>query len=201
MAGWKEIIFKGVSVADLDLTGIAQGDMLVAGATTFKFAPLTKGSSGDVLTAGASTVSWVAPTIYSPRSGTGQGSILLSGTTPFHYAELTKGADGKYLKAGASTISWETPSIAKLEDIGDVEAYTGEGGKVLAVNAGGTDVEWISAAAGDFKADGTVPMTGNLDFANHTAKDMKLHTTVPTTPADGHMYFDTAADKVKVYVA
>lgn len=153
MAGWEEVIFKGTSVSDLDLTGAAQGDILVAGATTFKF------------------------------------------------AVLTKGADGLFLKAGASTVSWAAPSIAKLEDITDVEAYTGNGGKVLAVNAGGTDVEWVDAGVGDFKADGSVPMTASLDFANNTAKDMKLHTTVPASPADGHIYFDTTADKVKIYVA
>jgi hypothetical protein len=153
MAGWKEVIFKGVSVSDLGMVGAAQGDILVAG------------------------------------------------STPFTFAVLTKGADGLFLKAGASTVSWAAPSIAKLEDITDVEAYTGNAGKVLAVNAGANDVEWISAAAGDFKADGSVPMTGDLDFDNHAAIDMKLHTTVPGVPADGHIYFDTAADKVKVYVA
>ena len=153
MAGWKEIIFKGISVADLGVIGVAQGDVLVAAAD------------------------------------------------PFTFEVLTKGADGKFLKAGASTVSWEDPTVAKLEDITDVEAYAGNGGKVLAVNAGADDVEWISAAAGDFKADGTVPMTGDLDFDNHAAIDMKLHTTVPTVPADGHIYFDSVADKVKVYVA
>lgn len=153
MAGWKEVIFKGVSVSDLGMVGAAQGDILVAG------------------------------------------------STPFTFAVLTKGADGLFLKAGASTVSWAAPSIAKLEDITDVEAYTGNAGKVLAVNAGANDVEWISAAAGDFKADGSVPMTGDLDFGSNAAKDMKLYTTVPGVPADGHIYFDTTADKVKVYVA
>ena len=153
MAGWKEVIFKGITVSDLGMIGAAQGDVLVAGAD------------------------------------------------PFTFAVLTKGADGKFLKAGASTVSWEDASVSKLSDIGDVEAYAGNGGKVLAVNAGANDVEWSSAGTGDFKADGTVPMTSNLDFGNNTAKDMKLHTTVPAAPADGHIYFDSVADKVKVYVA
>lgn len=153
MAGWKEVIFKGITVSNLGMIGVAQGDMLVAGGT------------------------------------------------PFTFAVLTKGASGKFLKAGASTVSWEDVSVAKLSDVGDVEAYAGNGGKVLAVNAGADDVEWISAAAGDFKADGTVPMTGDLDFDNNAAVDMKLHTTVPAVPADGHIYFDSVADIVKVYVA
>ena len=153
MAGWKEVIFKGITVSDLGMVGAAQGDMLVAAAD------------------------------------------------PFTFAVLTKGASGKFLKAGASAVSWEDATIAKLEDIGDVEAYTGNGDKVLAVNAGGTDVIWSSAGTGDFKADGTVAMTGNLDFNDNAAVDLKLYTTIPAAPADGHIYFDSVADKVKVYVA
>lgn len=153
MAGWKEIIFKGISVSDLGMVGVAEGD------------------------------------------------ILIAGSTPFTFAVLTKGTSGKFLKAGASTVSWEDASVAKLEDIGDVEAYTGNGDKVLTVNTGGTDVEWTVAGTGDFKADGTVAMTADLDFDDNCAIDLKLYTTVPTTPADGHIYFDSVADKVKVYVA
>jgi len=153
MAEWKEVIFKGTSVSDLGMVGVAEGDILVAG------------------------------------------------STPFTFAVLTKGASGKFLKSGASTVSWEDATIAKLEDIGDVEAYVGNGDKVLAVNAGGTDVIWSVAGTGDFKADGTVAMTGDLDFNDNAAKDMKLYATIPAVPADGHIYFDSVADKVKVYVA
>ena len=153
MAGWKEVIFKGITVSDLGMIGAAQGDMLVAGAD------------------------------------------------PFTFAVLTKGASGKFLKAGASTVSWEDPTIAKLEDIGDVEAYTGNGNKVLTVNAGGTDVEWTVAGTGDLKADGSVPLTADFDFNDHAGKDMKLYTTIPGVPGDGHIYLDTATDKVMVYIA
>jgi hypothetical protein len=146
MTGWEEVVFKGSSVSDLGLKGVAQGDVLVAGAT------------------------------------------------PFTFAVLTKGADGTFLKAGASTLSWAAPSIAKLEDITDVEAYAGNGGKVLAVNAGANDVEWISVAAGDFKADGTVPMTAPLRLKAN-AGEAGMGT------VDGSIFFDTTADKIKVYVA
>jgi hypothetical protein len=146
MAGWEEVVFKGSNVSDLGLVGVAQGDILVAGAT------------------------------------------------PFTFAVLTKGADGTFLKAGASTLEWAAPSIAKLEDITDVEAYAGNGGKVLAVNVGADDVEWISAGAGDFKADGTVPMTAPLRLVAN-AGESGMGT------VDGSMFYDTTADKVKVYVA
>lgn len=70
---------------------------------------------------------------------------------------------------------------------GDIIIGTGEGaaavlgigsaGQVLAVGGeGATGLEWTAAGGtGDFKADGTVPMTGDLDFAGNAAKDMKIH--------------------------
>lgn len=146
MTGWEEVVFKGSSVSDLGCKGVAQGDVLVAGAT------------------------------------------------PFTFAVLTKGADGTFLKAGASTLSWAAPSIAKLEDITDVEAYAGNGGKVLAVTAGADDVEWISASAGDFKADGTVPMTAPLRLLPNAGEG-------GMGTVDGSIFYDTTADKIKVYVA
>ena len=145
MAGWKEIIFKGITVSDLGMIGAAQGDILVAGAD------------------------------------------------PFTFAVLTKGASGKYLKAGASTVSWEDVTIAKLEDITDVEAYSGNANKVLAVNGAANDVEWV-AGGGDFKADGTVAMTAPLRLKTN-AGEAGMGT------VDGSIFYDTTADKVKVYVA
>ena len=60
MAGFKELFLKGGAIADLGLVGVAQGDILVAGATPFTFAKLAKGTDGQVLTAGAATLSWTA---------------------------------------------------------------------------------------------------------------------------------------------
>lgn len=110
MAAWKELVLKGGSIADLELLGAAQGDLLVAGSTPFTFAALTKGTNGHVLTAGASTLSWTA------------------------------------------------------------------------------------AGSGDFKADGTVAMTNALRLKSNAGEG-----TMVTT--DGAIFFDTTADKVKVYVA
>jgi len=110
MAGWEEVPFKGSSVSDLGLVGVAEGDILVAGSSPFTFAVLTKGTNGHVLTAGASTVSWT------------------------------------------------------------------------------------SAGTGDFKADGTVPMTAPLRLKVNDGE-----TGMGTV--DGSIFFDTTADKLKVYVA
>jgi len=76
---------------------------------------------------------------------------------------------------------------------GDLVVGTGSG--TLAKLAVGTDgqmpfadstqatgIRWDTApAGGDFKADGTVPMTGDLDFAGHAAKDMKVHNVADAT--------------------
>lgn len=164
MAGWKEVIFKSSTAADLGLVGAAQGNLLVADASSV-YVNFTAGASGKVLTSAgaAATPTWETPC---PKVALEEGSLLVSASTPFAYAELAHGTNGQVLQSGGH----------------------------------GAQPSW-TAGGGDFKADGTVPMTGNLDFANNAAKDMKLHTTVPGTPADGHIYFDTTADKVKVYVA
>jgi len=76
---------------------------------------------------------------------------------------------------------------------GDLLAGTGNG--ALAKLTVGTDgqmlfadsneaagVKWAAApAGGDFKADGTVAMTADLNFAGHSAKDMKVHNVADAT--------------------
>lgn len=45
-----------------------------------------------------------------------------------------------------------------------------------------TGVKWgVAGGTGDFKADGTVPMTGNLQFAGHEADNMVLDTVANET--------------------
>lgn len=75
----------------------------------------------------------------------------------------------------------------------------GANGKVLMADSGETTgIKWGDAATGDFKADGTVPMTGDLDFAGNDAKDMVIHTVADTdardalTPVVGKMVWVTA---------
>jgi hypothetical protein len=73
MAEWKRVVLKGDSIANLGLVGAAQGDLLVAGASPFTFAALTKGTDGQILTAGATTLSWTAA---------GTGDFKADGTVP-----------------------------------------------------------------------------------------------------------------------
>ena len=59
----------------------------------------------------------------------------------------------------------------------------GSNGQILTLDSEeATGVKWAAAGGtGDFKADGTVPMTGDLDFAGNAAKDVKIHTVANNT--------------------
>jgi hypothetical protein len=68
----------------------------------------------------------------------------------------------------------------------------GTSGYVL--TAGASTLSWTSAGTGDFKADGTVAMTAPLRLKAN-AGEGSMGT------VDGSIFYDTTADKVKVYVA
>ena len=50
---------------------------------------------------------------------------------------------------------------------------------------------------------GTRSMTGDLDFAKHQAKAMALEClgSAPASPATAQMYYNTATDQIRVYIA
>lgn len=82
----------------------------------------------------------------------------------------------------------------------------GTNGYALVADSGEvTGLKWAAVGSGDFKADGTVPLTGDLDFAENEAKDMVIHTVADATarnalanPAVGKMVFQT--DTLGVYI-
>lgn len=55
---------------------------------------------------------------------------------------------------------------------------------LVADSAETTGLKYAAVASGDFKADGTVAMTGNLDFAEKQAVDMIIHTVADATARD-----------------
>jgi hypothetical protein len=71
--------------------------------------------------------------------------------------------------------------------------FTGNALKVIRVNAGETAYEAATGGAGDFLADGSVPMTGDLDFAQNQALQFVLEnrTSDPGAPVAGQMWLRT----------
>lgn len=94
---------------------------------------------------------------------------------------LVGSAEGDILVAGASPFTFAVLG-------------TGTNGQVLTSGGAGAGLSWSAAGAGDFKADGTVAMTAALRLKSN-AGEGGMGTT------DGSIFFDTTADKVKVYVA
>lgn len=114
-------------------------------------------------------------------------------------AILNVGADGLVLRADSSAangLAWDA-AIMESDFTAKGDLIIGEGTATAAVLNIGSDgyvltadssvaggMAWKSAGAGDFLADGSVPMTGNLDFAEHQAVDMILHTVADATARD-----------------
>jgi hypothetical protein len=77
---------------------------------------------------------------------------------------------------------------------------------VLTADSGETTgLKWAATGAGDFLANGTVPMSGDLDFAENEAVDMILHQVADAAalaalanPAVGKVAMQT--DTLDVYV-
>jgi len=77
----------------------------------------------------------------------------------------------------------------------------GANGTVLeADSTEATGLKWGTAGTGDFKADGTVPMTGDLDFAKNAAKAMALEVLAeaPGTPGTAQIFYDSVNTGVYV---
>jgi hypothetical protein len=82
----------------------------------------------------------------------------------------------------------------------------GSNGQILTLDSEeATGVKWAAAAGtGDLKADGSVPMTADFDFAGYAAKDVKIHTVanntalLELTPVVGKLAFQT--DTLAAYI-
>jgi len=76
----------------------------------------------------------------------------------------------------------------------------GTNGQVLTADSGETTgIKWAATGAGDFLADGSVPMTGDLDFDDNEALDMIIQQVADeaavaayATPVVGKVLFATS---------
>lgn len=113
--------------------------------------PTQSGNSGKFLTTDGNTLSWATVS--------GGGGASLPDQT---------GNNGKYLKTDGSNASWDQIDISTSDVTGTLPVtsggtgatsatnarinllptYTGNAGKVLAVNVGETDTEWITPSSG-----------------------------------------------------
>lgn len=133
-----------------------------------------------------------------------QGDLLIGDATP-KFIGLTLGSSGKVLTAGAATATWETPTpkvgaaagnllMAGATPFTYANFTAGAAGKVLQANGVAAALTWESAGTGDFKADGSVAMTDALKLKSNAGEG-------GMTTTDGAIFFDTTANKIKVYVA
>lgn len=71
-------------------------------------------------------------------------------------------------------------------DATPVALEVGENGQVLtADSAEDTGVKWAATGTGDFKANGTVPMTGNLQLAGNQLTNHVVHTVADEAGLNG----------------
>lgn len=94
---------------------------------------------------------------------------------------LIGAAEGDLLVAGASPFTFAALT-------------TGTNGQTLTSGGAGAALSWTDAGTGDFKADGTVAMTAPLRLKSNAGEG-------GMGSVDGSIFYDTTADKIKVYVA
>jgi len=86
-------------------------------------------------------------------------------------------------------------------------SYTSNGTKVLAVNSGATDVEWIAAASGDATLAGAQTFTGTKTFSGTSSaigivlNDAAEVATVSATAATGTINYDITTQSVLYYTS
>ncbi len=172
----------------LPISSGGTGASTASGARVNLFPNLTgNGTKVLAVNAGQTDVEWISlpggGTVTSVNASGGSTGLTFSGGPISSSGTLTLG--GVLALASGGTGS-TTAAGARLNIL---PSYTGNGGKVLTVNAGGTDAEWTVSAAGITSVSGTAPIVSS------GGATPAISITAATTSAAGSM---SAADKTKL---
>ncbi|MFS4459084.1 hypothetical protein [Bdellovibrio sp. HCB2-146] len=178
---------NGVECADGEiLKWVAASDQWVCGtiASLGAITSVVAGNGIDVNTAaGAATVSveaelnalnGLATTGFVQRTGAATYSTVTGNTANSNSTVVTRdgsgvsGFAGVVLNNASMNVTQQAPAAGTSYSVTWPSAAPSSNGQVLSSTTGGV-MSWVSAATGDFKADGTVAMTGALRHIAGTA--------------------------------
>lgn len=149
----------------------------------------TNGGKVLAVNAGATDVEWITLTgggsVSSVNAAGGSTGLTFSGGPITGSGTLTLGGVLALASGGTGAI---TPAAARVNLL---PIYTSNAGKVLTVNALGTDVEWsVPATGASAGANSDITSLGGITGGISSPDFIQFDTTAVVTPAAGRLYFN-----------